>query len=242
MLTAALVPTGIGVSAALGLDAVAVATPPTEDGGRGEAHGTPDAEHGEGGEHAEGHGEGHHGAFSISDPQFWIHWPSSEDPRTGMVWLLINFGVLAFAVEKLLLVNLRKGHAEKRQAIVDQLDKATEARKKAEAVIAEYRTKVDKLDDEVSSVLADAEARAKREFERIVEEAKGEAAKIKAAAQAQAEREAKMRVAKIEAEVVDQALEAAEKALRQQFGAAEQRKAIDDYVSEIADADLTKAS
>lgn len=234
-LTVALVPSAAMLGAALEFEAVAMAANPPA----GEA---PHGEHG--GDHGGAEHGGGHGAMPISSPEFWLDtpWTYPETDGTGMLWIIINFGILAFAVEKLLLVNLRKGHAEKRQAIVEQLEKATAARKEAEAIIAEYRTKVDELDDEVSSVLAKADERAQSEFDRIVDEAKVEADKILAQAKAQAEREGAMRIAKIEAEVVDQALAAAEAALRKQFGAAEQRKSVDDYVAEIADADLGKAS
>ncbi len=200
-----------------------------------------DGGHGEDGEGEHGAGE-HHEASTYADLPGFFNWPNEEDPRPGLGFLLINFAVLLGLLEVVLFRNLRGMHAEKRAAIKDQLDKASAARKEAEKIIAEYRGKVDSLDEEVESLMSQAEKRAKDDYARIVEEAKVEAEKIKAAARAQAEREAKMRVAKIEAEVVDQALAAAEKALRQQFGAAEQRKAIDDYVSEIGDADLTQAS
>lgn len=195
--------------------------------------------------HAQGHDEhaaGEHSGSTYADLPGFFNWPNDEDPRPGLGFLIINFAVLLGLLELVLFRNLRGMHADKRAAIKDQLDKASAARKEAEKIIAEYRGKVDSLDEEVESLMSQAQKRAEDDYERILDEAKVEAEKIKAAARAQAEREAKMRVAKIEAELVDQALAAAEKALRQQFGAAEQRKSIDDYVTEIADADLTKAS
>jgi len=198
-----------------------------------------DGEHdGARGEHQGAHAE--HGGYDSMAPFF--NWPNEEDPRPGLGFIIINFIALVGVLELVLFRNLRNMHAQKRATITDQLDKASAARKEAEKIIREYRDKVDSLEQEVEGLMSQAEKRAADDYARIIEEAKVEAEKIKKAAEAQAEREAKMRVAKIEAEVVDQALAAAEKTLRQQFGAAEQRKAVDDYVAEIADADLTKAS
>ena len=108
--------------------------------------------------------------------------------------------------------------------------------------MAEYKTKLDGLDEELSSIKKDAEAKAKEDYDRILVEARAEADKIIASAESAAEREAERRRRQIENEIVDQALVKAEDAIRKVFGPNDQRSAIDAYVAELGDVDLKEVS
>ena len=224
---------GVTATAVVATPAVVLAAPPHgEEGGHGEG------EHAAGGEHGEGGHDGAHGEHHPTGMAPFFHWGSAEDPRTGFGWILLNFAVLAYLVNMLLFKNLRVMHADKRSSIKDDLDKATVAREEAESLMGEYRAKLDKLDEEIDSVVAKAKERAQADYDKLLAEARDEAEKIKAQAKASAEREAERRLKSLEAEIVDKALETAEATLRAQFGAADQRKSIDAYVTEVGQADL----
>lgn len=229
---------------------VALASPPTHEApAHGDDHG-PDgahapqqhgdgghegAEHAAGGDHAGGHG--HHNTFS---DVLWVG-GFQTDGKTPVIWLVLNFVVLMFLLERVLFGNLRRRHGEKRANIKGEVERASAARTEAEALMAEYKAKLDKLDGEIDAVLAEARKRADADRARILAEAEKEAEKIRESARAAADREAAARRRTLEREVVEQALAKAESAIRAQFGAADQRRMVDEYVQEVGAARLDKA-
>jgi F-type H+-transporting ATPase subunit b len=190
--------------------------------------------------HGGGHGAAHPGGLDyVLSSDFWLHWPTKEDSRTGFLYICINFVVLMFILNKILFKNLVAANRDKSDSIKLDLERASEARSRAEALVAKYESRLAALTDEIAGIRKTAEEQAQKEGERIVAEAKEEAEKIKRSAADAAEREGVRRQREIEAEVVDRAMAKAEQAIRQSFGDADQRRLVDAYVSEIGTADLT---
>lgn len=166
----------------------------------------------------------------------WISPIFGNTGKTGLLWILINFVVLMWILEKLLFSKLRQRTAVKHDAIKSELDKATAARTEAETVLADVKSRLGRLDAEAAELLADAKARAEADRKRIIEAAEQEAERIRAAAIATSEREAEVRRRQLEAELVDRAVSRAEELLRKQFTPSDQARMVDDYVSQVATA------
>jgi F0F1-type ATP synthase membrane subunit b/b' len=162
-----------------------------------------------------------------------------EDGRTGFLIILINFAVLMIVLNKLLFRNLARANAEKSDSIRLELERATKARSEAEALVQEYDTKLSALETEVASIRATAVASAEAERKRILAAAERAAEGIKLAATRAAERESARVRAEIEREIATQALDRAEAAIRSSFGATDQRRLIDAWISDVS---ATKAS
>ena len=78
---------------------------------------------------AGGHGAAHAGGLDyVLSSDFWLHWPSKEDTRTGFVYLCINFAVLMFILNKIMFKNLVSANREKSDHIKLELERASEAR------------------------------------------------------------------------------------------------------------------
>jgi F-type H+-transporting ATPase subunit b len=154
--------------------------------------------------------------------------------KMGLLWMLINFVVLLFILEKLLFKPLRNRTAAKHDAIKAELDRAQTARKEAETLIAEYKARLERLQAEIDELTEDAKERAESDRKRIVAAAQEEAARIEAAAKAGAEREADARRRQIEAEVVERAIARAEELLRKGIGGEDHRRMTDEYVDKLA--------
>lgn len=193
--------------------------------------------------HAEGGGAhgGEHGGGGCADMQ-WFAVQPDEQGRVGFLWVLVNFALLMFVLNWLLFSKLRAGHARERERIKGELERATEAREKAEALLSKYDAKLAKLDDEVEEIKSSARTTAEAEKKRILEDAEAEAEKIKAGAVTAAGLEGERRRKELEGEIVDRAVAAAEKAIRAKFGAADQRKMVDDYVTEVAQVKLEEGT
>lgn len=163
----------------------------------------------------------------------WISPVFGNSGKMGLLWILINFAVLMWLLEKLLFSKLRAKTAAKSDAIKSELDRASAARKEAEGVMNDVRGRLSRLDAEVREILDDAKARAEADRARIVEAAQAEAERITAAAVAQAEREADLRRRQIEAEIVDAAIARAEVMLRGRITGADHGRLVDDFVGQV---------
>lgn len=203
------------------------AASPVEDGS---GHGIDPGVHGPA-------GEAHHGGYADIE---WVTPVFGHDGKLGLVWILVNFAVLMWLLEKLLFSKLRASTKRKHEEAADALAKATSAREKAESTLAEYELRLSSLETEVDELIAEAKVRAEADRARIIEDAKKEAAAIKAGAEASAKREAESRLRALEAEVVGRAVERAEAMIRKEIGAADQRKMADDFIVRLAGVDFGK--
>jgi len=208
--------------------ALALASPP-----HGEEHG------------AAGHGAGH-GAHEAGEGGItWIGdgflGGPGADGKTGYALMLFNFFLLMLLLNKLLFKNLRSSNAEASDAIRLELERATRARAEAEALVAEYETKLGALEAEIVDIRGEAKRAAEAERAQIIADAKAQAEKIREAAERAGEREAARRRAALEAGIVAQALVRAEAAIRASFGPGDQRRLVDAWVDEVGSAKLEQA-
>jgi F0F1-type ATP synthase membrane subunit b/b' len=179
---------------------------------------------------APGHDASHDGGIVWITPIF------GNTGKTGLLWILINFVVLMWILEKLLFSKLRVRTAAKHDTIKGELDKATLARKEAEGVLADVKAKLAGLDAESKELEADARSRAEADRKRIIEAAEKEAERIRTAAMASAEREADVRRRQLESELVDRAIARAEELLRKHFNQSDQARMVDEYVAQVGTA------
>ena len=182
---------------------------------------------------AESHG-GEHGGGIV-----WVSDVFGNEGKTGLIFILINFGVLLYLLERILFKPLRRRTAEKHDAIKAELDAATKAHAEAKAMVSEYRRRLDGLAEEAKALLAEAREKAEADRQRIIEAAEREAKQIKESAAAAAAREAEALRRQIEAEVVDQAVARAEKIIVESINASDQRRMVDDYVGHLTQVDFS---
>ncbi|MBV1857088.1 MAG: ATP synthase F0 subunit B [Nannocystaceae bacterium] len=176
-----------------------------------------------------------HGAAEAHDSSLvFFNNPFAGEEKTALVWLFINFAVLMLILNKLLFVPLRRKTAAKHDDIKSSLEKATAAHEEATSIISEYRGRMEKLDDEIAELKANAKKRAENDRKSIIEAAEAEALRIKESATAAAERDAEGRRKDLENEILDRALERAEAAIRKTIAAGDQRRMADDYVQGLA--------
>lgn len=172
----------------------------------------------------------------------WISDVFGNTGKTGLVFLLINFAVLFYILDKVLFSKLRARTADKHATVKSELTRATEAHAEAKAMVAEYREKLDGLTGKAEALLAEAAERAEADRKRIIAAAEREAEQIKASARAAAERDAEYHRRVLEAEVVDRAVERAEQIIRDTIGPADQRTMVEDYVAHLGGVDFSGES
>ena len=112
-----------------------------------------------------------------------------------------------------------------------QLDRSLS---EAEAGLADFKTRMDRVDGESKQILDTARKAAEADRVRLLADAEAEVERFKAHAMAAAQREVGLRRAEIEAEVVDRAIARAGELLAARMTAADQGRLVDDYAVELA--------
>ena len=176
---------------------------------------------------------GAHGAEHAAHGITWFNWPNPADHRIGLAYLLINFLVLAFLLHRLLIRKLVADNAARHDAIKAQVEAAQRAQTEAEGVLAEYKARIDRLDQETKEILAQAQAGAEADRQRLFSEARAEVERFKAQAVSAAQREVLRRRQEVEGEVLERAITRAEELLRARFTDADQARLVDDYAVEV---------
>lgn len=179
-------------------------------------------------------GGAHGGAHAVHDGITLFNWPSAEDPRIGLGYLVINFVVLAFLIHRLILRKLVDDNATRHDDIKRQVEEARRNLGEAEAGLADFKTRMDRVDAESRSILEAARKAADADRLRLLAEAELEVDRFKTQAMAAAQREVSLRRAEIEAEVVDRAIARASELLAARITDADQGRLVDDYAVELA--------
>lgn len=163
-----------------------------------------------------------------------FNWPNAEDHRIGLAYLILNFAVLAFLIHRLILRKLIQDNHQRSDDIKRQVDEAATALREAQSVIADYKTRVARIDADSSKILEEARQAAAVDRQRLHSEAGAEVERFKAGALAAAQREIDTRKAELEHEVVDLAIARATELLRARFTDADHNRLIDDYAVDLA--------
>ena len=93
-------------------------------------------------------------------------------------WTAINIFILFFGLSYLLFNPVRTVLEKRRQKIAGELAEAADNKKSAAAMKAEYEAKLKEVSKEADGILEEARRKAKIRETEIVEDARGEAARI----------------------------------------------------------------
>ncbi len=151
------------------------------------------------------------------------------------IFLAINIFIL-FLVLSYKLFNPVRDMLKKRQDAITKERKETEAdRRNAEALKQEYEQKLKEVDKEAEAILSEARKKAMRNEERIVAEAKEEAARIISRANTEIELEKKKAADDIKKEIISVATLMANKVVAASIDTKTQDALIEETLREIGD-------
>lgn len=229
----------------LALATPALAAPPAGDGhgdhaeqahedagGHGDeaAHG--DA-HGEEGDHAAG---GHHYYTDDDDHDGTANWLDSDSEQYMVTTLgahafnlILYIAIILFFVRRPLGDAMRTRALGIRKQITDSAKERDEAKDRHEEVSA----RLAKLEDEISTMRADAEADAKAESERMVARAREEADRIAQTAERNIRDEIARARQELRRDAVDLAVQLAEKTLKDAVTAADHKRLAQEFLDSL---------
>lgn len=193
-------------------------------------HGPPhgDLEHGDLPEEiATDHEHNEHGTAAM----FWFErGPNGEPPFMARVlafaiWLGIMIGFSRKPLAAFL--------ATRRSAILDGLEEAKRVEAAAAAKHAEYTSRIENLDAEISKLREDFKRAGMEERDRMVAEASARANKLHAEAKFLVEQQLKTLRDDLTREAIEAAVSAADKILRERSTAADQQRLADEYLARL---------
>ncbi|HEY1372071.1 MAG TPA: F0F1 ATP synthase subunit B [Candidatus Binatia bacterium] len=152
---------------------------------------------------------------------------------TELIFPTVNFLLFLFLIYKYVLPLARDYFKNRRAAIASAINEADEAKRGAEKLLADFRSRLARLGDELRSIREQLGADAERAKSKVLEEAAEIARRIKADADFLAEQEVRLARLGLRKEIVDRAAGAAERLLRDNLTPADQKRIVGEFLGEV---------
>jgi F-type H+-transporting ATPase subunit b len=183
------------------------------------------------GEHAGGEAAGGHGAPHVNWFSFDYKDDAHKGPPLGMA--ILNFAVLVGLLTMLFGPKLRKFLVTRHDTIKRDLEEGRRLREEALRKLKEYETKLAGVDAEVAKLIAEIRRSAEDEKARIIADAEAHAAKVKRDAEDRIAAELDRARRLLEREVVDAAIAAAAKIIKDSATPDDQKRMVDDFIGDV---------
>jgi F-type H+-transporting ATPase subunit b len=169
-------------------------------------------------------------------------WASSEGGQAhgdsgakvkDLIWRIMNFVVLAGALIFLLKKPLSQALEARRQGIKEQLNELAVQKQQAERQLAQYKSKLGRLDEEIEKIVAEYVKDGEAAKAKIIEEAKAAAEKLQEQAKKNIENEFQKAREELKAEMAEQAVAMAEALIKKSIKDEDQERIIGEYLTKV---------
>jgi F-type H+-transporting ATPase subunit b len=150
-----------------------------------------------------------------------------------MIWTLICFAITFFVLRKFAFGPIQRTIDERRDRIRKAVDEADSARAEARDLLEQHRRLIGEAKGEAAEILADARKVADAQFERVKSEAEEERQRRLEETKRQIDAETKRSLDQIRGEVADLTLAATARVTGKVLDAEDQRRLIDEAISEL---------
>jgi F-type H+-transporting ATPase subunit b len=168
--------------------------------------------------------EGEHGSEHGAPAKGWV----ATD-----TYKLMNFAVLAIALFLLLRKPVSKALGDRIQGIKDQLSDLEAKKKAAEAELARYSEKFQKLEQEAENLIAQYIQQGEEAKARIIQEAEKAAEKLQDQARRNIESEFEKAKKNLRENVLEEALAEAETLIKSRISSDDQERLVDEYIDKV---------
>jgi F-type H+-transporting ATPase subunit b len=150
-----------------------------------------------------------------------------------MIWTLICFGITFYVLKRFAFGPIQRTIDERRDRIRNAVDEADRARNEARALLEEHRQLIGQAKGEAAGILAEARKVADAQMDRVKEEADEERQRRLEETRRQIDAETKRSLDTIRNEVADLTLAATARVTGKVLDAEDQRRLIDEAISEL---------
>jgi len=150
-----------------------------------------------------------------------------------MIWTLVAFAITFFVLRKYAFGPIQKTIDDRRDRIRAAVDEADKAREEARELLEQHRQLIAEAKGDAADILADARKVADAQIERVKQEAEVERERRLEETRRQIDAETKRSLDMIRSEVADLTLEATARVTGKVLDAEDQRRLIDEAISEL---------
>ena len=155
-------------------------------------------------------------------------------PNVGlMIWTLLLFGVSMYVLAKLAFPRISEALDKRQHAIEESIEAAERTRTQAEEILEEYRERLQEARKQAEEIIARSRKAAEVHEREALEEAKEKREQLMEQTRRDIESETRRAISEIRREVADLTVLATEKVTRKTLDADDQRRLIDDALSEL---------
>ena len=162
-------------------------------------------------------------------PQFDVHFFSSL-----IFWEVVSFGILLWVLYKFAFPPILEALETRERKIRDSIEQAEQNRVTAEQRLAEYEAKLNGAAQEAEAIVADAKTKAQRLLEENEQRLRTESERIQAETTQEIERERRKALQDIRNEAADLALTVAERVLERSLSDDDHRRLARQAVEAVA--------
>jgi F-type H+-transporting ATPase subunit b len=160
-------------------------------------------------------------------------------PNVGlMIWTLLVFGISLWVLGKYAFPRIAEALDRRQHAIEESIDAADRTRKEAEEILAEYRERLAEARGQADEIVARARKTGEAAETEIVTDARSKREELMEQTRRDIEAETRRAIQAIRAEVADLTVLATEKVARKSLTSDDQRRLVDEALSELDFASL----
>jgi F-type H+-transporting ATPase subunit b len=150
-----------------------------------------------------------------------------------MIWTLLVFGITMYVLSKLAFPRIQEALDKRANAIRESIEQAEKSREEADSVLQEYRARLREAREQADDIVARARKSADSAKAQAVDEGREKREELLAAARRDIEAETRRSLERIRKEVADLTVLTTEKVTRKTLTGDDQRKLIDEALSEV---------
>jgi F-type H+-transporting ATPase subunit b len=155
-------------------------------------------------------------------------------PNVGvMIWTLIAFLVAMVLLSKLAFPRITEVLDRRQRAIEESIETAQRTRAEAEQLLEEYRERLREAREQADAIVTRARQTAEAQERRALEEARARREELLEQTRRDIEAETRRAIAEIRAEVAELTIMATEKVTRKTLDEADQKRLVEEALSEL---------
>jgi len=155
-----------------------------------------------------------------------------------MIWTLVVFVISMVVLAKVAFPRIAEALDRRQRAIEEAIDTAEQTRIKADALLEEYRERLHQARDQADEIVARARKTAENNEAETIAEAKRKREELMEQARRDIEQETRRALQEIRAEVADLTVLATEKVTRKTLTESDQKRLVEEALSELDFASL----
>jgi F-type H+-transporting ATPase subunit b len=150
-----------------------------------------------------------------------------------MIWTLVVFLISMYILSKVAFPRIAEALDKRQQAIEESIDTAERTRVEADKLLAEYRERLHEARSQADDIVARARKTAENNEAESVAEAKRKREEMMAATRRDIQQETRRAIQEIRNEVADLTVLATEKVTRKTLTEADQKRLVEEALSEL---------